>query len=426
MSGRGCLSFAVLMMGMSASLAWGQTDSERIAELERRVDLLGGELEKAQTGSMVDPLTGETRFGLGAGASKVYMVPEGLSIGGYGEAIYSNYEGDKASRSDFLRAILYAGFKYDDHWVLNTEIEFEHASTDKEGSASVEFAYLEYLHSDAFNLRAGLLLVPMGLVNELHEPNTFLSARRPDIESVILPSTWRENGIGAHGQLGDFSYKAYVITALKGEDFSAAGLRGGRQKGSKSVAEDFAGVLRVDYAAQPGLLIGGSLYRGDSGQDSGVSVDTEIYEGHVDFHYRGLSLRGLTTVARLDGVAALNRVMAANAAAEEGLPTPADSAISSVGEELVGWYVEAGFDLLSLTDEAHVSVTPFVRYETYDTQSKTPAGFKTSASTDVEVITAGLNIKPREEIVFKVDFQSYDTAAGSGTDQLNLSMGYVF
>ena len=357
---------------------------------------------------------------MGLRLPKFIIKRRGLSIGGYGEAFYTNYEGDKTDVSDFLRAILYFGYKFNDQWILNTEFEFEHASTGEEGSVSVEFAYLDYLHSEALNFRAGLLLVPVGLVNELHEPGTFLGALRPTVENRIIPTTWRENGIGLFGDIGILSYKAYLINGLDGSGFSEKGLRGGRQKGSKAKSEDFAGVVRVDLAAMEGVTIGGSVYYGDSGQDLDVAATTQLVEGHLDVKKAGWSFRALAVQAEVDDAAGLSRILATSAA-EDGV-TPADSEISAVGEEMFGWYVETGYDLLNLFDTGEKSITPFVRVEQYDTQDKVPAGFARSSSTDEEVITLGVNFKPIDEIVFKAEWQSFDKA----DDQFNLSMGYNF
>ena len=109
---------------------------------------------------------------------------------------------------------------------------------------SLEFGYLDYLHSEEVNFRAGLLLPPLGFINELHEPTTFLSAARPVTEQRIIPSTWRALGAGAFGDIGPFAYRAYGVTSLNGERFGAAGLRGGRQNGNRSAANDFAAVVR--------------------------------------------------------------------------------------------------------------------------------------------------------------------------------------
>ena len=254
------LIYLVVVGGLLAPTV-GMTQEARIAELERKVEILTQELERSNLQDAFSP-PGDSVYGLGPTASKVYGTDQGVSIGGYGEALYENFTGDNASSADFLRGVIYLGYKYDEKWILNTEIEFEHASTSKEGSASVEFAYLDYLHKPGLNFRVGLLLVPVGLVNELHEPVSFLGARRPDIENRIIPTTWRENGLGIFGDIGDISYKVYVVNGLRGENFSAKGLRGGRQKGSEAVADDLAIVARADWSPAPGLTPGTSLYTG--------------------------------------------------------------------------------------------------------------------------------------------------------------------
>jgi len=183
-------------------------------------------------------------------------------------------------------------------------------------------------------------------------------------------------------------------------------------------------VLRLDVTPWPGMVIGGSLYYGDSGQDLEASVSTEIYEAHADWKHKGFSLRALGTVAHLDDVAELNRIISADATAT-GVPLP-DSDIDSIGEEMWGWYIEAGFDVFSLLDKGEQALTPFIRYEQLDTQSDIPSGFEASGKNDIEIITLGLNFKPRDEIVFKADYQINDDEADSLDDQFNLAIGYVF
>ena len=134
---------------------------------------------------------------------------------------------------------------------------------------SVEFAALDYLYHPALNFRAGLVLVPMGFVNEVHEPPFFLGTQRPTPERAIIPSTWRENGVGIYGELGEgrLQYRAYAVNGFDASGFTSSGLRGGRQKGSRAKANDLGFVGRVDFEPLAGWLVGGSYYRGDSGQD---------------------------------------------------------------------------------------------------------------------------------------------------------------
>ena len=410
-------AFTALLGGVILGpIAIAQDTDARILALEKKVEALSRNQEKLNFGAVVTDL-GESKFGMGPSASKVYHKDEGVSIGGYGEALYENFDGKKTDQLDLLRAVIYFGYKFNEHWVFNSEIEFEHAATDKEGSTSVEFAYLDYLFTEALNFRAGLILLPVGLVNELHEPNVFLSAKRSNVESRIIPTTWREGGLGIFGDLGPIHYKAYIVNSLNASGFSEKGIRDGRQKGSKAKAEDFSGVLRVDLNPAPGLLFGASIYYGDSGQDLAAAVSTEIVEGHFTWNWQGFSARGLYAMANIDDVAALNRI---------NNPDKADTEIDSIGEELEGWYIELGFNVFNFADTGEKSLTPFIRIEEMNTQVSSPAGFETSSEHDVEVITIGLNFKPLDEIVFKADVQFYDDAANKNPDQFNLAMGYVF
>ena len=324
--------------------------------------------------------------------------------------------GGASDELDLLRAILYVGTKIDEHWLINSEFEFEHASTGADGEVSVEFLHLEYLHRPELNFRGGLVLVPMGFVNELHEPTTFLSAARPVTEQRILPSTWRENGLGVFGSSGSLSYRTYVLNGFDATGFSSAGLRGGRQKGSKALAEDLAWVGRLDWEAVAGLTLGASAYLGKSGQNQDASggavpdTNTSIGELHAEWRGGGFAARALLVRAELDDVSELNSAL--------GL-----TGTSSIGERLEGGYVELGYDVLTaLAPVSNQSLTPFVRFETLDTQAEVPGGFASNPSNDQEIMTMGIQWKPVHQVVVKADYEDRDR----GADQWNLLVGYVF
>jgi len=408
-------------------------EAGRLEELERRLDLLAAELERVGLGgaaagqaAAASPAEGG-EFGFAPAASKVYRTEQGLSIGGYGEMLYEGFESERddgtpsgtQDQLDFLRAIVYFGYKFNDRILFNSEIEFEHASTGEEGSASVEFAYLDFLLRPEVNFRAGLLLVPMGFVNELHEPPVFLGARRPDVEQRLIPTTWRENGFGLFGDLGPFTYRSYVVNGLDASGFSASGVRGGRQKGSEALAEDFAWVTRFDYTGTPGLLVGGSFYTGGSGQGligpggAELGVDTTLYEGHLEWKYRGFELRALAVHSELDDVAGLNQAL--GLAGDDG-----------VGEEQEGYYVQVGYDLLSRSAKRQMSLIPYLRYEDFDTHADVPAGFLRDPARDIESLTLGLAFKPLDQVIVKADYQDFDNGAGTALDQFNVAIGYLF
>ncbi len=385
-------------------------------ELRRRIDVVADDVEQSSIGDLFPPVEG-SEHGLGPAASKVYQRTSGLSIGGYGELLYENVQGrDGSDEADALRTVLYLGYKFDDHWLFNSEIEFEHAGEE----VGVEFAYLDYQSTEAFNVRMGLVLLPMGWLNELHEPTTFLSTHRPSLERFILPSTWREVGAGFYGDAGDFSYRAYVTNGFDASGFSSSGLRGGRQNGSEAVAEDLAVSGRLDYAGAPGVVFGVAAYYGDAGQDgSGTGGDlpsaaTSIYDVHAEYRSGGLQARALYAHAEVDDVGELNDALGF-------------TGTDSIGEELEGYYLEVGYDVLSLFDDSRgASLTPFVRYESYDTQAEVPAGFAADPANDVEIWTMGLAYQPIDQIVIKLDYQDVEDGSDDGTDILSLGIGFIF
>ncbi|HUE77143.1 MAG TPA: hypothetical protein VMM83_04310, partial [Longimicrobiales bacterium] len=301
---------------------------------------------------------------------------------------------------------------FTDRLLFNSEIEIEHAD-----EAYLEFAYLDYRLSDALGLRGGLLLAPIGLVNELHEPPVFLGTTRPLVEQALIPTTWRENGFGAFGALGPFSYRAYVINGLNAAGFSADGFRGGRQKGSGALAEDVAGVIRVDYEGVLGLLAGGSVYRGGSGQGltfgaEEIEATTTILEGHASYQARGLDLRALVATGSLDDAAQLNTAL--------GL-----SGAESVGERLVGGYAHAGYDVLRAFDLEH-QLFPFIRYEWLDTQAEVPEGYAADPANERTAILLGASWKPVPNVAVKGDYQIHSNGAETGRNGFALVLSYLF
>ncbi|MBS1152718.1 MAG: hypothetical protein H6Q89_4416 [Myxococcaceae bacterium] len=378
------------------------------SELERRLDLLAAELEKMRLGEVVPAAEGSVH-GMGPAASKVYRTEHGVTLGGYGEALYRNFDdAGKTDVFDFVRGVLYVGYKFSDKFVLNTEIEIEHVK-----EIWLEFAYIDYLLMPELSFRGGLLLLPMGLINEMHEPTTFLGSVRPETETRLLPSTWRENGVGVLGEVGPVSYRVYLVNGMKGSGFTGAGVRGGRQKGAEAFSSDFAGVGRVDFTGVPGLLVGGSVYYGGSGQQLAVDLGTLIYEFHLDYKWRGLEVRGLYARANLQNVAELN--------AELKL-----TGEQSIGEEMRGWYAQVGFDVFSLWSGTEMSLTPFVRWEDLDTQLKVPEGFSSNPANDNRFLTVGANFQPIPSVVIKAEFQRKFTRDGAPQNQVNVLLGYIF
>ncbi len=418
------------LAGTQISLA-GPASEEKIKKLEEQIKILADEIEAIKSASVTEPPVYETEFGVAPAASKVYRVDQGVSFGGYGELLIANVKEDSHDIVDTLRLVLYNGYKYNDHIVFNSEIEFEHGTTGsnkdgKEGSASVEFALIDFLISDEFNLRAGLLLTPFGIVNEIHEPTTFYGVGRPEVERRIIPSTWRESGAGAHGTFdlgsaGDLSYRAYAMSSADARGFKASDNRSLRIKGNRARFDDIAFVGRLEYDPIPGIKIGGSVFYGNTGQDEEVNGQTidglfQMYEVDAQFQYAGLDLRALSVWTRLDDAALINQLNE-----YEGN--------KSVGEEQSGWYVLGAYNIFSALNSGSrylEYLAPFFRYEQFDTQEKVPAGFERDPANDRTQYTIGVNYKPIPNVVIKAEYQNLDNAADEAKDQFNFGLGYVF
>jgi hypothetical protein len=412
---------------------------KQIEEIRRQIDVLTREIENLKSAAPEKAVASEKAseaLGLGPAAAKVYGLTRGVSIGGYGEVLYQNFAGqrqdgapsDLRDRIDLLRVVLYFGYKFNEHLLFNSEIEYEHATTgegaEEKGEVSVEFAYIDWRPKPYLGLRAGLVLLPVGLINEIHEPPTFLGSRRPDTELRLLPTTWREIGLGVYGEAGGFAYRAYVVDGLNAEGFDAfAPIREGRQGGSDGLAEDFAFTGRLDYIGAPGLLIGVSGFTGDSSQ--GATVDGEgfsgrvsLFDAHAEWQFRGLRMRGLYTFGTIGDASTINELL--DRTGEESVPS-----------RFAGGYAEAGYDVLFYRQGTsrilpEAQLIPFVRYERYNTQQRVPAGFEANPANDVTLWTAGAVFLPIPHIALKADYQDYQNKARTGVNQWNLSLGWLF
>ena len=396
---------------------------DRIAELERQVRVLAGEVERARMDSAVPEALLESSYGYGPAASKVYGRSRGLSIGGYGEAFYTNYVADKGTNKnevDFLRAVLYFGYKFTDSIVFNSEIEIEHAN-----EIFLEFATLDFLFNDYANVKAGLMLLPIGWLNEFHEPPFFFGVHRPDVERYIIPTTWRANGVGLFGNFGELlHYKLYAVNSLDSngvssaaKGFSGSGIRGGRQKGIEALAENLAVTGRLDFTPLPGMILGGSFYVGDTGQgaDGFPHALTTLFDVHAQWQWRNLWLRGLFTMAFVDQAGALSDAL--------GLPGKGEPDVAS---EMLGGYGEIAYDVWGFLAESDRSLEPFYRFEYYDTQFQVPAGAIRDESKAVVSHTVGLQFEPIPNVVLKADYRNLTPKEGKLADEFNLGVGYVF
>ncbi|MDA0947839.1 MAG: hypothetical protein O2799_04930 [Planctomycetota bacterium] len=376
-----------------------ETEREAFA---RQVEILAMELERRDLGTVA---YGDLQAvsGLGPAASRIYATESGASIGGYGELLYG-FDPDGQDEFDALRGVIYLGYRFSDQWLVNTEFEFEHGT-----ESFLEYSWVDYLATEEFALRGGLLLSPLGFVNESHEPTTYLPVGRSQTETRIIPTTMREMGVGAWGQSGSVEWRAYVINSLNGERFNSGGLRAGRTKGDRADAEDLSVTARMDWRATPGLTLGGGFQAGDSAganaRDLGTDLGTLIVELHASWQWGAWDARALAARADLDGAAAFNAA------------TPG----ANLAERMDGAYLEVGYDLLAGREDA-ARLLPYVRLETIDTQAALPSNASRQDEASDRYFTVGLNYQPTPGVVVKLDHQTSD----NGDDRIGFFIGYAF
>ncbi len=399
--------------------AQAESSPEEVKELKRQTGILAQEMEKMRTLLVIpEEPKYKSMYGLGPAASKVYQVSKGLSIGGYGEGRYQIFTDDqngKKDNADFVRFVLYTGYKFNDWILFNSELEFEHASTGKGGSVSLEFAALDFFLDPRANIRAGIVLMPMGFLNPIHEPPFYFGNNRPEVEQRIIPTTWRELGVGLFGEiLPGLTYTTYVVNGMDATGFQSSGIRGGRQSAGRVKAENFAWVGRLDYEVPQlsGLTVGASAYVGNSGQDEigSSSVLTQLYEGHVQWKYRGWEFRALGVWSHIGDADKVSRYVG-----------------ETVGEQQYGWYTEVGYNILPwLLPKSTHYLAPFFRYEQWDTIAKAPSGWSDDGRYNRRLWQVGLQYKPIPNIVIKADYRNIDSQKGNVPDEFNLGLGFIF
>ena len=347
-------------------------------------------------------------------------------VGGYFELHYNNAINGRSSETDdqldFHRFVLYLSHEFNDWIKFTSELEVEHSFVEggeESGEVELEQAYLDFLLNEKFNVRAGVLLMPIGITNQLHEPATFNGVERPFVDKYIIPTTWFDSGIGFFGEiLPGWNYQFNIMGGLKAEDFRAKdGIRDGRQKAFKTNAEDLAFVGRLDYRKIPGLQMGATFYWGDSAQDLRIGKDVNVTIGEFDFKYRvkNFDFRGEYALINIDDARELNLALG---------KTSGEDAIAS---EIQGWFLEGAYHFLRdiLPATSHDAAF-FIRYEDFDTQHDMPTGFKRNRQYDRTAWTIGFSYWPIESVVIKADYQDVDQGGGGADDFFNLGLGWQF
>ncbi len=347
-------------------------------------------------------------------SSKLLSSGNNLTVGGYGQIDYNKPFGSNEIANgnlDVHRLVILFGYRFNEKLSFISEIEIEHVK-----EVYVEQAFLVYNINTYVQIRGGLMLVPMGIINEYHEPTTFNGVERPLIDKYISPTTWREIGIGVTGTIPEISikYQAYLMNGFSSYNGSAQlsgqyGLRNGRQKGAKSIIKTpvFAG--RVEYFGILGLNFGLSAYYGNTQSTEYNKLDTDdvskvstadssvVKVGMLGFDMRyqksGFQLRLQTYYTNLSNTLQYNYFTATN-----NIP-------NDLGSSMYGYYLEVGYNVFHLSNKISSELIPFVRYSAFDTQSKVAEGLLKNDAYKTQVITAGISWKPITEVALKADVQ---------------------
>ncbi|QYK15001.1 OprO/OprP family phosphate-selective porin [Shewanella rhizosphaerae] len=319
------------------------------------------------------------------------------TIGGYGELHYNNITDNKSGKDkkefDFHRFVLFFGHEFTEKTRFFSELEVEHSISGEgqNGEVELEQAYIEHDFNDMLTAKAGLFLMPVGIINETHEPPAFYGVERNPVEKNILPATWWEAGANLNIKAAPgLAFDAAVTSGLNvGEDYK---IRGGRQKVSEAKAEDLAYTARVKYTAVPGLELAATVqYQSDLTQGRG-DVDTAsatLMTAHAIYTIENFTIKALYAQWDIDGkeAEALGR------------------------DKQKGYYIEPSYRF-------NESFGVFARYNAYDNEAGN------GVDSEITQTNVGVNYWLHENVVFKADYEKVGGAKDA--DGFNLGVGYQF
>lgn len=391
-----------------------------------------------------------------------------LSVGGYGEVNYSrNFYSDHVSRYsqpeehkddpshgrfDIPHAVIYLGYDFGKGWTFGTEIEFEHGGvglayekedeeggeweqeTEKGGEVELEQFWIQKSFAEWANIRAGHIVVPVGLNNAHHEPLNYFTVYRPEGENTILPSTWHQTGISLWGRYGDFRYEAQLVAGLNADQFTNVGWihKGHKSPTEFDVANKYGVALRLDNYTVPGLRIGLSGYYGHSigntypAEKEGLSAkyNGRVAIGAIDMTYKAHNwiVRGQADYGYLGSADQLKYMYN-----RKNSKSPfKHSAFVSSHAYAVG--IEAGYDVMALIPKARESkehLYLFGRYEAYNPYASATKNTHYDY-TEVKRMAVGVNYMPVKEIVIKAEYTQRFLKSGYNNEPaLNFSVAYA-
>jgi len=367
------------------------TNKEVLKELKSQIQALQNQIEKLE-----EKVTEtDEKVELSVSAIEENMSQEsnsGVSIGGYGELHYNNIEDEKDV--DFHRFVLFFGHEFTEDVRFFSELEIEHALVGdaKPGKVELEQAYIEVDLGENSSIKSGVFLMPVGILNETHEPPTFYGVERNPVEKDIIPATWWEAGAGLNTRLSkgvsaDFAVHSGLNVPTEGSN--AFTIRSGRQMVASAKADSLAFTARIKYTAIPGLELAASYQIQEDVTQGLLSSDASLFTTHAIFNRGLFGFRALYAAWNIGG-----------------------SEAKAIGRDTQeGYYIEPS---VRLNDQFGL----FVRYNAWDNSAGN------SLATEKKQTNLGLNYWPHEDVVFKLDLENRSGYHdGSG---FNLGVGYQF
>ncbi len=358
------------------------------AELEALVKAQAERIDQLEEGQAVIADEVDTQSTLLQWASKT-------SLGGYGEHHYNNNQGTDGDQVDAHRFVLYIAHQYSETIRFFSEVELEHslAGEGKPGEVELEQAFIEWDYSENHSVQFGQFLIPVGILNETHEPDTFYGTERNKVESEIIPATWWETGVMLTGELSEgLSYNFAVHSGLEvpvsGD--SNYRIRSGRQKSAEATADDLAATARIKYASNGVELAATVQHQSDITQGSipGETQSATLFETHAVATSGPITLKALYAQWDVDS-----------------------SAFEAAGvDTLSGFYVEPSY---KITEKLGV----FARYSEWERGDK-------ATTNDRDSVDVGLNYWLNPNVVLKADYSDFSTDVGN--DTFNLGVGWSF
>ncbi len=385
--------------------------------------LLGGLLASsvlAGPGSSARPLPAPAA-GTAQSTSAAPAAERSTGISGYMDFHFNKTLDQGRAALDFHRFVLLFTHSFSERVRFVSELELEHAKVEgleEGGELELEQAYLDFLVHPALNVRAGMLLTPVGIINERHEPPVFHGVERPFVDTVIVPTTWFDVGAGLHGSFGPgLRYRAYVMAPLDATQFSAEqGLRGGAQNGVDANVRNVALTGRLEYVGTRGLQAAVSFWRGETAfKLPRIHTPVGLYEFDGRFTRERLEVRGQHVKVFIGGAAALNDALARLTGVDP-----------NIARQMQGSYVEAAYRILprSMPHDAAL----FVRYENFDTQYRMPEGAVGLPQFDRDAWVVGGTYWVDPDVAIKFDYSHIRNRSSvvKAPRSFNVGLGWWF